>query len=80
MALHPDQLVLDLLAIADDEPLADQLVDRRKRPRAGAARLLVALVRQGLDEKALRPAAALSVVLDDQARRDPANGTDSRRP
>ncbi len=67
--VHPDQLELVYRALADDEPLVDQLVDRRKRPRAGAARLLVALVKHGLDEDALRPAAALSVALDDAARR-----------
>lgn len=74
LGVHPDQLILDLLAIADDETLAGQLADHRDRPVGdGAARLLVAIVRGGLDPTAIRPAAALALELDDGARR-----TDSR--
>lgn len=57
--------LLDLLASVDPEP--GPLVDRRRMPQggdAGAARLLRALVKQGLDQKALRPAAALALALD----------------
>ncbi len=68
MAGHPDQLELAIY-----RTLADQIVDRRRRPATGPARLLTELVRRGLDPDALRPAAALSVALDDDARR-----TDSR--
>ena len=50
--------------------IADQLADRRRLPASGAERLLVELVKRGLAEQALRPAAALALALDDQARRD----------
>lgn len=49
--------------------IADRLADRRRLPAAGAERLLVDLVKNGLDERALLPAAALVCELDDQARR-----------
>jgi len=43
--------------------------------RAGSGRLLVALVKLGLDPDALRPAAALIVELDRQAQRRQAVGS-----
>ena len=61
-SVHPDQLELLVIGLT----LADQLADRR-RVLDGAERLLIELIRQGLDEKALRPAAALVDELDGQA-------------
>lgn len=46
--------------------IADQLADRRRLPASGAERLLAELIRRGLAEPALRPAAALALALDDQ--------------
>jgi hypothetical protein len=56
------QLQFDLDALA--ARLADGLRDRRHHGRDGAERLLVALVRQGLDETDLVAAAALAIALD----------------
>lgn len=63
--LHPGQLELELFAVR----LADRLADRRAIPPGGAERLLKALVVRGLDETALRPAAALALELDHVSRR-----------
>ncbi len=49
---------------------ADRLVDRRRMPPTGAARLLKALVMRELEPAALPAAALLVVALDDQARAD----------
>ena len=61
MTVVPGQLQLDLFAEAT--LLADQLPDR-SRGRTGPERLLVALVRGGLDEDALLPAAGLVLELE----------------
>lgn len=57
-----EQLRFDLDAAC--ARLADRLRDRRQVPSGGAERLLKALVRRGLDETALRPAAAFALELD----------------
>jgi hypothetical protein len=58
----PGQLQFDLDALND---LVYRLQDRPDhRRRDGATRLLVAMVRHGLDEKALIPAAAIALELD----------------
>ena len=55
-----EQLVLDL----DAATLAARLADRRRvGDRGSAARLLMALVRAGLDERALPSAAGLVIEL-----------------
>ena len=70
MADGCEQLVLDLFGEQLAGRLADRLADRRQRPAGdGAARLLVALAKQGLDPDAVRPAALLALELDDDARR-----------
>jgi hypothetical protein len=58
--VNPDQLQLDFAVKA---LLADRLRDRQ-RIEGGAGKLLGQLVRQGLDERALLPAAGLVVELD----------------
>ncbi len=62
------------LCLFDDQAregrLADQLVDRRRMPSTGPARLLEALVQRELEPAALPAAALLVVALDDQARAD----------
>jgi hypothetical protein len=60
LTVSEHQLALDLDALRS---LVDGLQDRR-RVQVGAERLLVALVRAGLDEEALIPAAALALELD----------------
>ena len=62
MTVHEHQLAFDLDALT--RRLADRIRDRRHHSRDGAERLLVALVRAGLDEDALIPAAALALELD----------------
>ena len=47
----------------------DRLVDRRRVPAGGAERLLVELVKRGLDEQALKSAALLVATIDDDAAR-----------
>jgi hypothetical protein len=61
MTVSEQQLSFDLDALAR---LVDQLHQRR-RIETGAPRLLEALVRCGLDERALVSAAALCGVLDE---------------
>ena len=67
---HPEQLSLLLDELAREAGLADRLVDRRRMPPTGAARLLKALVMRELEPAALPAAALLVVELDAQARRD----------
>lgn len=52
------------LALWREHALADDLRDRRRVSTTGAERLLVELVRRGLEEQALAPAAALVLELD----------------
>jgi hypothetical protein len=66
MTVHPDQLALDFAQAAC---LLEQLRDRR-RVDAGPARLLAALVRFGLSERAVPVAAALALELDQPYRGD----------
>jgi hypothetical protein len=61
--VNPDQLRFDL---APKALLSDDLKDRR-RINGGPQRLLRDLVRAGLDERALLPAAGLVVELDRRA-------------
>ncbi len=64
-----EQLQLDLDAAC--RRLADQLRDRRRiPPTGGAERLLSDLIRNGLDERALLPAAALVIALELDSRRE----------
>jgi hypothetical protein len=56
------QMRLDLEAAC--RTLAALLADRRRTPAGGAERLLRALVRVGLDERALLPAAGMALELD----------------
>lgn len=58
-----EQLAFDLDALRS--LLAERLRDRRRIPASGAERLLVELVRRGLDEDALPVAALLTLTLDD---------------
>jgi hypothetical protein len=58
----PSKLVVDGSGPAH---LAGHLADNRRLAVGGAERLLLALVRSGLDEKALVRAAALCALLDD---------------
>jgi hypothetical protein len=60
VSVHPDQLAFDFDALVR---LFDQLHARR-RIETGAPRLLEALVKRGLDERALVSAAALVLELD----------------
>jgi hypothetical protein len=54
-----------------------QLRDRR-RIETGAPALLAELIRNGLDERALVPAAALALTLDEPRDRSPEAGSDGR--
>jgi hypothetical protein len=58
-----EQLAFDLETAC--ARLADGLRDTRRVPTRGAERLVMALVRKGLDERALGPAAALALELDE---------------
>ena len=67
-----EQLQLDLEAACTR--LRDQLVDHRRRPVDGPARLMVALARRGLDPGAVRSAARLVLELDAKAARETPGG------
>ena len=72
----PAQLELDLDLEAPAR-LADRLRGRQRLSDAGpgAERLLIALIRRGLDERALAAAVALALELD-----SPPGADDDRRP